>query len=135
MKTRDIKQTEHFDASPAEIYDALMDSKKHALFTGAPAKIDKKVGGSFSAHDGYINGKNLELIPGKKIVQSWHADEDKWPDDDYFSKITFDLKEDKKGGTTLNFTHEGVPEALVDSIEDGWITYYWEPLRKMFEKK
>ena len=134
MKTRDIKQTEHFEASPAEIYDAIMDSKKHAQFTGAAAKIENKVGGNFSAHGGYITGKNLELVPGKKIVQSWHAEEDHWPDD-YFSKITFDLKQDKKGGTTLNFTHEGVPVEHADSIEDGWVTYYWEPLKEMFEKK
>jgi len=133
MKTRDIKQTEHFDASPKEIYDALMDSKKHTQFSGDTAKIENKVGGSFSAFSGYATGKSLELIPGKKIVQSWHAEEDNWPDD-YFSKITFDLKEDKKGGTTLNFTHEGVPVDSADSIEDGWVTYYWEPLKEMFSK-
>jgi|SRR6185437_7671724 len=133
MKTRNIKQQEHFDASPVEIYNAIMDSKKHALFTGAPADIENKVGGNFTVHHGYITGKNLELVPGKKIVQSWHAEEENWPDD-YFSKITFDLKEDK-GGTLLNFTHEGVPVEHANSIEDGWKTYYWEPLKEMVGKK
>jgi activator of HSP90 ATPase len=133
MKTKDIKQEEHFDASPAEIYDALMDSKKHTQFTGDTAKIENKVGGNFTAFSGYASGKNLELIQDKKIVQSWHAEEENWPDD-YFSKITFELKPDK-GGTLLNFTHEGVPVENADSIADGWVTYYWEPLREMVKKK
>jgi len=132
MKTKDIRQQEHFDASPEAIYDAIMDSRKHTQFTGDTAKIENKVGGSFTAFSGYASGKNLELIPGKKIVQSWHAEEENWPDD-YFSKITFDLKPDN-GGTLLNFTHEGIPEANADSIADGWITYYWEPLREMMKK-
>jgi activator of HSP90 ATPase len=133
MKTKNIVQTEHFNAKPSEIYNALMNSAKHSKFTGAPAEIDPTVGGSFTAHGGYITGKNLELIPGKKIVQSWHAEEENWPAD-YFSKTTYELKEDN-GGTTLNFTHEGVPEEHAASIADGWITYYWEPLKEMVEKK
>jgi uncharacterized protein YndB with AHSA1/START domain len=133
METQDIHQHLHIKASPKEIYDAIVDPDKHAAFTGAPATMDPKVGGDYSAHGGYITGKNLELVPGKKIVQSWNAQEDNWPAD-YFSKITYDLKEEN-GGTTLNFTHEGVPEENVESITDGWITYYWEPLKEMMEGK
>ncbi len=56
-------------ASTEDIYSALLDSKKHGEFTGDKAKIDPKVGGKFSAWDGYILGKTLELEPFKRIVQ------------------------------------------------------------------
>jgi uncharacterized protein YndB with AHSA1/START domain len=38
-----------FNASPEAIYNALMDSRMHSAFTGAPTKIDPKVGGRFTA--------------------------------------------------------------------------------------
>jgi uncharacterized protein YndB with AHSA1/START domain len=132
MKTKDIHQEVHFKAKPMEIYNALMDSKKHAEFTGADADIVARVGGHFKVHGGYINGQNLELVPGKKIVQSWNAEEEYWPVD-YYSKVTFELKAEK-GGTVLNFTHEGVPVEHFDEIVDGWQTYYWEPMQEMLEE-
>ncbi len=69
MKTIRFKQIIIFKTSPEEIYNALMDSKKHSLFTGGKAVIGKKVGDTYSSYDGYISGKNMELIPGKKIVR------------------------------------------------------------------
>ena len=41
MKTKNIKQTATFTAKAQDVYEALMDAKKHAAFTGANAKIDK----------------------------------------------------------------------------------------------
>ncbi len=119
-------------ATPADVYKALMDSKKHAQFTGGIAKISKKIGGEFSVFDGYALGKNLELIEGKKIIQSWRANEEGW-DSDHFSEITFDLKK-VKGGTELNFTHKNVPEQNAESIKQGWKDFYWEPMKEMLAK-
>jgi len=132
MKTKEINQEVHFKARPHDVYEALMNEDKHAEFTGAEAEIDAKVGGKYMAHGGYIRGENLELVPGKLIVQSWHAEEDYFPDE-YYSKITFELT-DKDGGTLLKFKHEGVPESGADSIADGWVTYYWEPMKEMLER-
>ena len=73
-----IRQSVTFQATPHAIYEALMDSRKHAKFTQAPAKISRKVGGAISAWGDYITGTNLELIPDEKIVQAWHASE--WPE-------------------------------------------------------
>jgi len=39
--------------------------------TGSPAHVDGDAGGAFSAWDGYIFGRNLELIPDQCIVQAW----------------------------------------------------------------
>ena len=130
MKTKRIKQIVNIKASPIKVYEALMDSKKHAEFTGYPAKISNKVGGEFMASGDYIHGKNLELHPGKKIVQEWRAAD--WPEG-HRSKVIFKLNK-TKAGTRLTFIHERLPAEFVDSISDGWRDYYWVPLKQYLER-
>lgn len=130
MKTKSIKQSVTIKATPKEIYEALMDSKKHSKFTGDKASISNKVGGKFSAYGGYCFGTNLELVPNKKIVQSWSSTD--WQKG-HFSKATFSLSKTKTG-TKLTFTQSGVPAQHHSSIKQGWIDFYWNPLKKMFEK-
>lgn len=130
MAGKTIKQTVDIKADPKDVYDAFMDPKKHGKFTGGKAKISNKVGGKFSVFDGYAEGENVELEPGKKIVQTWRASD--WPEG-HMSKITIKLA--KKGkGTKLTFTHTGVPEDFFEDITQGWIEYYWEPIRQLLEK-
>jgi hypothetical protein len=52
-----------------------MDSEKHTAFTHSSADIGKEVGDAFSTFDGWASGTNLELIPDKKIVQKWRAED------------------------------------------------------------
>ncbi len=130
MKTKDIKQTIIVKATPHEVYETLMDSKKHSRLTGDKAKISRKVGGAISAYGDYIEGKNLDLVPDKKIVQLWRASD--W-DEGYFSTVTFQLSETKTG-TKLAFTQKGVPSDQAAEIKKGWIDFYWAPLRLMFGK-
>jgi len=129
MKTKTIHQTVSIKASPHQVYEALMDSRKHTKFTGDTAKISREVGGRFTAWGGYIDGINIELVPDKKIVQSWRGSD--WPENHY-SKATFSFEE-TKGGTTLKFTQSGVPEEHHDEISQGWHDYYWKPIKEMLE--
>ena len=62
-------------ASPREIYEAWLDSLGHSEMTGGEASMSDVVGADVSAWDGYISGRNLELIPGERIVQSWRTSE------------------------------------------------------------
>jgi activator of HSP90 ATPase len=130
METKNIKQIVNIKASPHDIYEALMDSKKHSQFTGDKAKIGRKVGEKFSTFDGYAEGSNLELIPDEKIVQTWRASD--WPEGHY-SKVTYSFKENG-GGTRLTFTQTGVPEDQYEDVAQGWRDYYWTPLKTMLEK-
>jgi activator of HSP90 ATPase len=107
-----------------------MDSKKHAEFTGGKAVISRKVGGKFSAYDGYAEGVNLELVPDKKIVQTWRASD--WPEGHY-SRATFALKA-IASGTQFTFTQSGIPAEFADDVSQGWRDYYWAPLKEMLEK-
>lgn len=129
IKKRSIKQKISFKASPHDVYEALMDSKTHAKFTGAYATISRKVGGTFSVYDGYASGKNLELIPDKKIVQSWRASDWESGED---SQIIYEITP-LKTGCTIVFTQTNVPKEHYSSVKQGWIDFYWVPMRKMFE--
>lgn len=129
MDTKDIHQTVTFKANPHDVYEILMDSKKHSELSGDDAKISRKVGGKFNVGD-YIDGVNLELVPDEKIVQTWRYND--WPKGHY-SKATFSLNE-VKSGTRLTFTQTGVPEEIYEDIKQGWIDYYWTPMKEMLEK-
>ena len=128
--SKPIHQTVTFKASPHEVYEALMDSKQHAAFTGGKARISRAVGGEIMAYDDYIAGKNVELVPDKKIIQDWRAVD--WPEG-WFSHVIFEFI-DVPEGTRLDFTHTDVPEGTEEEFTQGWIDNYWEPMKKYFEK-
>jgi activator of HSP90 ATPase len=130
MKTKIIRQSVIIKATPREVYEALMDSRKHSKFTGAKASMSRKVGGRCSAYGKYIQGINLDLVPGKKIVQAWRGSD--WPKGHY-SIATFSLKR-IKGGTRLVFIQIGVPDREYKGINQGWRDYYWKPMKEMLEK-
>ena len=46
MKTKTLHQTVKFKASPTQVYEMLMDSRKHRSLSGMPAKISRKFGGT-----------------------------------------------------------------------------------------
>ena len=131
MKTKTIRQSVTFKTSPHAVYEALMDSRQHAKFTGAKAKISRKVGGKFVAYDGYIEGLNVDLVPDKKVVQAWRGSD--WPEGHY-SRATFSLRK-VKNGTRLTFTQTGVPGQEYHGIRQGWRDYYWKPMKEMLEKR
>ena len=125
-----IQQTVTFNVPPHEVYEALMDSKKHAAFTGGKASLSRAVGGRISAYDNYITGKNIELVPDQKIVQDWRAVD--WPEG-YYSRITFEFTA-VPDGTRLDFTHADVPEGTEEEFTQGWIDNYWEPMKRYLKK-
>ena len=127
LKFGTIRQTIHFDAAPAEVYSALLDPEKHSQFTGSPATTSAEVGAEFSAWDGYISGKNLELVKNRKIVQEWETTS--WPEGYPRSRLELMLTA-KKGGTELKMVHYNVPAEQVASYTSGWKSSYWNPLKK-----
>jgi len=128
--SRIIKQTVLFKASPHEVYELLMDSDKHSSFTGGKASISREMGAEFSAYDGYISGRNIQLVPDKKIIQEWRAVD--WPEG-YFSRVTFEFTPLLEG-VQLEFTHADVPDGTEEEFTQGWIDNYWEPMKRFLEK-
>lgn len=127
-----IKQKVKFKAPPKEIYQLLADSKKYAAVTGKKAVIGKTAGSRFSVYGGQASGINVELVPGKRIVQAWRGHS--FPEG-IFSMATFDLKPTSDGGTELTLTHRGVPKAMIPFIEKSWRKYNWDKIKAYLESK
>ncbi|MDO8428467.1 MAG: SRPBCC domain-containing protein [Candidatus Diapherotrites archaeon] len=125
-----MKQTVNFTASPHKVFEALMDSKQHSEFTESKCTISRKINGKISAYDGYIEGKNLELVKDKKIVQEWRASD--WPEKHY-SQASFELAK-AKTGTQLKFTQTNVPKEQFEAISDGWKEHYWNKMIIKFNR-
>lgn len=130
METRTIQQSATFGAPPMDVYEMLMDSKKHAALSGEPATISREVGGTFTAWGTHISGFNLVLRPGQRIVQAWRALD--WPPDHY-SIARFELQA-LDGGTKLDFTQIGVPAHRYEGHVRGWIQTYWTPMQELCEQ-
>lgn len=117
-------------ASPAEVYAAWLDGEQHEEMTGGgPATAGTQVGDAFTAWDGYITGKNLELVPGKRIVQSWRTNE--FPDSAEDSRLEVLLEPEGKG-TLLSLIHTHIPEGQGAAYETGWEDYYFAPMTVYF---
>ncbi len=125
-----IEQEILIKSTPHELYEVFMDSKKHSKLTESKAKVSREVGGSFSVYEGALSGKNVELIQDKKIVQTWRGNGENWSKG-YYSTITLIL-EPVESGTLIKFTHIDIPEGAYESVKEGWIAYYWDPLKEMF---
>lgn len=132
IKKTTIKQEIYFEATPDEVYETLVDEKKHSEVTGAAARGTAKEGGKFSAWGGYIFGKNLKLVKGKKIVQEWTTTD--WPSGAGPSRLTLTLKA-KNGGTMLKMVHSNLPAEQAEMYGEGWKDNYWELMKKHFESR
>src|SRR5271155_2205475 len=127
--TYDFKLSWTLPASPEAVYDAWLDSRAHSAMTGAGAKVHKRVGGAHTAWDGYITGRTIELIPGKRIVQSWRTTQFTSVDPD--STITVELAPTKTG-TQLTLGHTGVPDGQTSYENGGWRNFYFAPMKAYF---
>jgi len=116
-------------ASPGRIYQAWLDGEEHGAFTGSPAGVEARVGGSFTAWDGYIWGITLEMEPERRIVQSWRTGD--FPAEAPDSRLEV-LLEAAVGGARLTLVHTNIPDGQAENYRQGWEDYYFEPMRGYF---
>ena len=117
------------DASPEQVFDALVNPDTIQNWSGDEAKMSAEVGGAFTLWGGQMFGTNLEVIKNKKLVQDWSYDQWEAP-----SRVTFTLKAKGKK-SIVELLHEDVPEKSLKSIETGWDSYYLGAIKQMFEEK
>jgi activator of HSP90 ATPase len=128
--TKAIEQSVRFSASPEELFEIYIDSKKHSAATGGAAKMSRKTGGKFTAWDGMLSGKNLLVLENDTIVQAWRGSHWKKSDPDSILILKFSKA---PGGAQVDLTHVNVPEHDHAGVTKGWKTYYWEPWKKYLE--
>jgi activator of HSP90 ATPase len=126
-----IHQEVTINAAPSAVYDVLTKSDAFAKMTGGrAADISKDVGGAVSMFGGDIRARNVELLPGKRVVQAWRSQA--WPEGVY-SIVKFELSPAGKG-TKLVFDQAGHPKEAQAMLEGGWGKMYWEPMNAMLGK-
>lgn len=126
-----IKQRVKFAASPTTVYNLLADSSKHTAVTGRKATISRKIGGTFSVGGNDVSGVNVDLVPGKRIVQAWRHR--RFPSG-IFSMAAVTLTPTADGGTELVLTHRGVPKDLIPETERAWREQYWSKIKAYLAK-
>ena len=131
MKSGSIRISAVIPATPKQVYQAWMSSKGHSAMTGSTAKVTARKGGAFTAWDGYISGKTLELEPDHSIVQSWRTTDFEEAAAD--SRLEISLAE-TKGGTRVTLKHSDIPAGQASGYRQGWIDYYFAPMKEHFTK-
>jgi activator of HSP90 ATPase len=121
-----VHQEVDFRADPKTIYEAYLDSRAHAAFSGEPASLSRSEGGEFSCWGGQIVGRQIELRPNSRIVQAWRVSA--WPEGTY-SLVKIELRP-SGSGTHLVLDHTGIPQGASASIAAGWPMRYWDRMKK-----
>jgi len=123
-----IHQEVIIKAPAAGVYAVLTDADRFAKMTGGrKAQIDAREGGKVSLFGGDIQAQNVELVPGRRVVQAWRAGN--WPAGVY-SIVRFELSE-KDGATALVFDQAGQPADAGEMLEGGWHQMYWQPMKAL----
>jgi len=114
---------------PERVYAAWLDSGAHTAFTGKTAKIDPNIGGKFVALDGYVHGRTVELLPGRRIVQTWRTKE--FPHSAHDSRLEIQF-ESADGATRVTILHSHIPEGQGERYKKAWTDRYFYPMRGYF---
>jgi uncharacterized protein YndB with AHSA1/START domain len=118
-------------ANPEVVFSAWLNSEEHSLMTGAFATVSANIGEPFEAWDGYIQGKNLELDPPMRILQSWRTSE--FSEDEEDSRLEV-LLDPVTNGTRITIHHSNLPQHGMQ-YKQGWIDSYFEPMKTYFSSK
>lgn len=123
--------TEVFSTSPEVLFDAWLDSESHSSMTGSKSQVSNREGEDFSAWDGYIKGKNLELQRPFRILQTWRTADFVDSEPDSILEITFSMVEDR---TKVTIQHSELPEHGTQ-YQQGWVEAYFNPMKNYFPDK
>ncbi len=128
-----IQQSVTFAATPERLFEIYMDAKQHGAATGGgKVSIGRRVGSVFSAFGGAITGRNLVVVPGRMIVQSWRSGGWKKTDVDSILVLTFSKA---PGGGRVDLVHANVPDQDHAGVKNGWVKYYWKPWKAYLEER
>lgn len=127
-----IKLSLTLPVDPKTIYNAWLSSDEHTAFTNSKTSIEKKVGSTFTAGDGYITGKNELLHMNKRIVQTWRTTDFDEEAEDSNLEITFEKVEK---GTKVIIHHSNLPDDTGKTYRKGWRDHYFKPMKEYFAEK
>ena len=116
MKT--FKKTFRISAEPSDVYSALTNPYTIELWSGYKAEMSTVPGSEFSLWEGDIEGRNIEFVQDRKVVQEWY-----FGDQEEKSIVTITIFPDKQN-TSLTVEHTNIPDEEYDNIAEGWREYF-----------
>ncbi|XP_017095862.1 activator of 90 kDa heat shock protein ATPase homolog 1 [Drosophila bipectinata] len=128
LDVRTLSMTEEFHCNANDLYNALTKAEMVTAFTRAPAKVDAVRGGEFVLYGGNVVGKFEELVPEKKIQQSWRLKN--WSSGHY-SNVVIELEE-TSSSTMMTLKQTGIPASEYDAMKINWYRYYWHSIKQTF---
>ena len=132
-----IQQQATIPATPAQVYAILADAEALSALSGMGGQAGRSAGEEFSAFDGHVTGRQIDLVPDQCVVQAWRFPV--WEPGRY-TIVRFTLAAED-GGTRLVIDQDGEPEGTDalgchqtwhDHLDANWRTFYLTPLTKHF---
>jgi hypothetical protein len=142
-----VQQQAMIPAGPREVYAVLADAGALSALSGMAGKAGSAEGAEFSAFDEAILGRQVELVPGVRMVQAWRFSG--WAPGIY-TIVRFTLEAvpgqgpggPGDNGTLLRVEQGGYPDEADalgchdrwhDHLSEGWLKFYLTPLARHFE--
>ena len=139
-----IHQQVTIPAGRREIYAILADAAALSALCGMGGTAGRTEGAEFTAFNGHVTGRQVELVPGRRIVQAWRFPA--WAPGTY-TIVRFTLESDNSNitgngadeGTILIIDQDGYPdgtdalgchESWHDHLDEGWRWFYLTPLAR-----
>lgn len=123
-----IRQQTMIPADPAQVYAVLSDPAALSALSGMDGDAGRSEGDGFSAFDGHVVGRQVEMVFGERLVQAWRFPV--WPEGTY-SIVRFTLTAEHDG-TRLVLDQHGEPDDWHDHVDANWSTFYLMPLARCF---
>lgn len=132
VNTTTVTDNGEFQTTAEQLYQTFTDPARIAAFTRAPPKLFEgaKEGGKFELFGGNVTGEYLELVPNKKVVQSWRLAQ--WPAGHFSTlQIEFD-QNDVDHVTVMRVMWKGVPVGQEEVTKRNWLEYYVRSIKQTF---
>lgn len=131
VRIEDIRYELTIKASPAAVFDALVDARVIDEWGGGPARVQARPNGRYSLWDGEMFGTVKEIEYPRRLVHTLR--EEQWDEAYFDSLVTWTLEETERG-TLLTLNHSGLPTRKIREIHnDGWGEYFLGPLKVHLE--
>jgi activator of HSP90 ATPase len=120
-------------APPQQVFELRTNGTLFSAATGQPAEITDREGDSLSLFGGRVEGRQVELVRGQRVVQAWRFGAEHlspW-EPGVYSTVRFTL-EPASDGTRLVIDHTGIPAEWIEHISGGYPAFYQDPISKFF---
>jgi activator of HSP90 ATPase len=128
-----IHQEAVIEATPEQVYAVLVDGERFGAMTGMPARISDEEGTVFTLFGGRIEGRQVELVPGERVVQAWRAGAahpEPWGPGVY-SIVRYSLAP-HGAATRFVIDHDAIPPHEEERLAGAYPTFYQDPLAAYF---